>query len=147
LFEGVLECVAAGIVPGAIERNRESSQDAVIAGPGVTPAMLDVLFDAQTSGGLLIALPEPAAVQLVKCLSEPATVSPVPCDTIDAHAVAIIGRVLQPGTGRIHVRTTGERPTPVLRQQVDAVLPVRTKTSCCRPARNKRLLLPGRLPP
>ena len=58
LLPGVLDCVAAGIVPGAVERNRESSGDALAAIDGVDPAWIDILFDAQTSGGLLISLPE-----------------------------------------------------------------------------------------
>ena len=60
LLPGVLECAAAGIIPGSVERNRESCAAAVTSGRGVTPAMLDVCMDAQTSGGLLIAI---AAVQ------------------------------------------------------------------------------------
>ena len=58
LLPGVLESVAAGIVPGAVERNRESSGDALAAVVGVDPAWIDILFDAQTSGGLLISLPQ-----------------------------------------------------------------------------------------
>ena len=38
LLPGVLDCVAAGIVPGAVERNRESSGDALAAIDGVDPA-------------------------------------------------------------------------------------------------------------
>ena len=65
LLPGVLDCVAAGIVPGAVERNRESSGDALAAIDGVDPAWIDILFDAQTSGGLLISLPGGAAEALV----------------------------------------------------------------------------------
>ena len=64
LLPGVLDCVAAGIVPGAVERNRESSADALAAIDGVDPAWIDILFDAQTSGGLLISLPGEAAEAL-----------------------------------------------------------------------------------
>ena len=39
LLPGVLDCVAAGIVPGAVERNRESSGDALTAIDGVDPAV------------------------------------------------------------------------------------------------------------
>ena len=38
LLPGVLDCIAAGIVPGAVERNRESSGGAVAAVDGVDPA-------------------------------------------------------------------------------------------------------------
>ncbi len=50
LLPGVLECAAAGIIPGSVERNRESCAAAVTCGRGVTPAMLDVCMDAQTFG-------------------------------------------------------------------------------------------------
>lgn len=101
VFDGVLESVAVGIVPGAIERNRESSQEAVVTGEGVTPGMLDILFDAQTSGGLLIALPQKQAEELVRRLHAEGIT-----------AAAIVGRVMGAGSGRVHVRTTGRRPAP-----------------------------------
>jgi AhpD family alkylhydroperoxidase len=102
LFDGVLECVAAGIVPGGIERNRESSQDAVDAQEGVTPAMLDVLFDPQTSGGLLIALPSQRAQALVEYLRQRGVT-----------VAAIVGRVLGVGAGRVVVKTDHKRSVPV----------------------------------
>lgn len=102
LFDGVLECVAAGIVPGGIERNRESSQDAVDTQEGVTPAMLDVLFDPQTSGGLLIALPSQRAQALVEYLRQRGVT-----------AAAIVGRVLGVGAGRVVVKTDHKRSVPV----------------------------------
>jgi selenide,water dikinase len=43
------------VLPGGSKRNIEATHDRVDA-PGVDPAMLAVLFDAQTSGGLLIAV-------------------------------------------------------------------------------------------
>jgi selenide,water dikinase len=101
LFPGVLECAAQGIIPGAIERNREASGDAVVTGDGVEPAMIDVCLDAQTSGGLLIALPEAKAPGLVERLHR--------AGVADA---AVIGRVTSKGTGRIHVSTRGTRPVP-----------------------------------
>ena len=55
LLPGVLELAAEGVIPGAVERNKESSADALAAVEGVAPAEIEILFDAQTSGGLLIA--------------------------------------------------------------------------------------------
>ncbi len=54
LLPGVLQCLAEGIASGAVERNRESSGHCLVAGDDVQPAMLDVCFDPQTSGGLLL---------------------------------------------------------------------------------------------
>ncbi len=101
LLEGVLQCAADGILPGAIERNRDSSAHAAVADPGVEPAMLDVCFDAQTSGGLLIAVPEANADPLLERLHA----ERVP-------EAAVIGEVLGEGTGRVLVRHTGRRRIP-----------------------------------
>jgi len=101
LFAGVLDCVANGIVPGAVERNRESSGDRAIVGENVQAAMLEVCFDAQTSGGLLIAVREPDAHALLGRLHEKGV-----------KEAAIIGKVLKPGAGRVFVRTSGTRPIP-----------------------------------
>ena len=90
LLPGVLDCVAAGIVPGAVERNRESSGDALAAIEGVDPAWIDILFDAQTSGGLLISLPGAAAESLVARLRAEGM-----------EEAAVVGRVVAEGTGRI----------------------------------------------
>lgn len=101
LLPGVLECAADGILPGAIERNRESSAGALAATDGLEPALLDILFDAQTSGGLLIAVPEPSADALVARLHEEGILE-----------AAVIGRVIGEGAGRIFVRGEGRRTLP-----------------------------------
>lgn len=101
LFPGLLECLAEGIVPGGIERNRESSEASAVPGEDVTAAMMDVCFDPQTSGGLLIALPDDAAQALVETLHGEGVAD-----------AAVIGRVVGPGEGKVHVRTTGRRQMP-----------------------------------
>ena len=52
-------------LPDAVERNRESSGDCLVADEHVQPAMLDLCFDPQTSGGLLIAVPAGKADELL----------------------------------------------------------------------------------
>ena len=104
MLPGVLQCAADGILPGAVERNKESSGGALAATDGLEPAALEILFDAQTSGGLLFAVPEPEAAACVQRLQE-AGIS----------AAAIIGRLLGEGTGRIVVRSDGRRTLPVPR--------------------------------
>ncbi len=101
LFPGVLECAAESILPGAIERNRESSGQAVIADDGLQPPMLDICFDAQTSGGLLIAVPEAGAAALLERLHHEGV-----------SEAAEIGRVLAAGSGSVHVRYAERRPIP-----------------------------------
>ncbi len=93
LLPGVREYLAAGISPGAVERNRESSADALAEVEGVDPLLADVLFDPQTSGGLLIAVPEGAAQALVARLRAEGM----------EHS-AIVGSVLAAGIGRVFVR-------------------------------------------
>jgi selenide,water dikinase len=55
-FPGVREAFRQGVIPGAIERNREYVGDDLQVAPGVDEASVNVGFDAQTSGGLLIAV-------------------------------------------------------------------------------------------
>ena len=101
LLPGVLQCAADGILPGAVERNKESSGDALAAVEGVEPAGIDILFDAQTSGGLLIALASPRRRPLVARLRAEGMTE-----------AAIIGRAVAEGTGRILVRGEGRRRMP-----------------------------------
>jgi len=115
LLPGVLECVAAGIVPGSVERNRESCGAAVTLADGATEAMLDVCMDAQTSGGLLIAIAAGAAGGL----SASALVARLHADGIaDA---AIVGKIIGKGTGRVILMTRGSRPIPAARREEDAI--------------------------
>jgi len=101
LLPGVLQCAADNILPGAVERNKESSGAALAASDGLEPPALDILFDAQTSGGLLIAVAESAVPDLIARLREEGSVE-----------AAVIGRVIGDGTGRIFVRGEGRRTLP-----------------------------------
>jgi len=100
-FPGVPGYVADGILPGAVERNKESCGQMVIAGDNVNSDMVDMCFDAQTSGGLLIAIAENKADGFLKKLHGEGV----------SHAT-IIGRIKQKGSGRVFVETTGERKMP-----------------------------------
>jgi len=101
LLPGVLQCAADSILPGAVERNKESSGGALAASDGLEPSALDILFDAQTSGGLLIAVSAPAAPELVARLRDEGS-----------SEAAAIGRVIGDGSGRIFVRSDGRRMLP-----------------------------------
>ena len=62
-FEGVLEALRTDVIPGALERNREFVGTDLQVEPGADAVRLNLGFDAQTSGGLLIAVaPERLAV-------------------------------------------------------------------------------------
>lgn len=101
LLPGVLECLAEGIASGAVERNRESSGGCLAADDNVQPAMLDLCFDPQTSGGLLIAIAASAADDFLARLHV--------ADVADA---AVIGRVVGAGSGRVFLHSSGRRPIP-----------------------------------
>lgn len=57
LYPGVLEAAAGGFIPGGTYRNRDYFQKWVQQ-KGVKGDLELILYDAQTSGGLLMALPE-----------------------------------------------------------------------------------------
>lgn len=101
LLPGVLQCAADGIFSGAVERNRESSEHALELEEAIPRAMLDLCFDPQTSGGLLIALPEAKARELLSRLHAEGMAE-----------AAAIGRVMRKGSGRVAVRTEGRRQLP-----------------------------------
>jgi len=77
------ELAEMGFIPAGAYRNREFAQQHVCAADSVTRAMQDILYDPQTSGGLLIALPRQDAQC---CLDELKSVIP---------EAAIIGRVTE----------------------------------------------------
>lgn len=58
LLPGALDYARAGAVAGGLKNNREFASCAVEIQGDVPPELLDVLYDPQTSGGLLAALPE-----------------------------------------------------------------------------------------
>ncbi|MCY1153419.1 MAG: selenide, water dikinase SelD [Sphaerochaetaceae bacterium] len=79
MFEGVLELARLGILPGGMYNNRDFSDKKVTYAKDITTNMIDVLHDPQTSGGLLLALKEKDAIELVKNLEN----------------ASIIGRVIE----------------------------------------------------
>jgi selenide,water dikinase len=57
-----------GFVPGGMQRNRDFRKHMVNIAPSVPEYLRDILFDPQTSGGLLIALSKTKASRLLKAL-------------------------------------------------------------------------------
>jgi selenide,water dikinase len=58
LLEGARDCAAMGMIPGGTRANRSFFSPQVEGEDRVDPVMLDLLYDPQTSGGLLIAVPQ-----------------------------------------------------------------------------------------
>jgi len=93
LLPNAVELVARGAIPGGTKRNREALAPHVTFEPGVAEAMRVLLFDAQTSGGLLIAVDPDRANTLLTALQRERT--PV---------AARIGRLARGVPGAIAVR-------------------------------------------
>jgi selenide,water dikinase len=116
LFPGVLEYAAAGILPGAIERNKESCGERVVAADSLPQEMIDICYDAQTSGGLLIAIADSYADDFLNALHSEGI-----------SAATVIGKVLGKGSGVVHIKTDGSRKIPSPKSNEPAVKPVPTK--------------------
>jgi len=96
LLPNVREYADAGMYSGANERNAEYSAGVTTFADDIPESVRAILFDAQTSGGLLIAAPESVADDLLQDLHD----ADVPC-------AAVIGRIGGTSTGEISV-TIGE---------------------------------------
>jgi len=70
LLPDVLSLADAGMIPGGANANRSFLANRVSVGSGVGRSLEHVLYDPQTSGGLLIAVPETAADYLSNELSK-----------------------------------------------------------------------------
>jgi selenide,water dikinase len=90
LFDGVRELIGQGVISGAIERNREFSGQFVERGAGVPEDLETILYDPQTSGGLLMCV-EAGRVEMVLGRLRERGVA----------AAAVIGRVTEKSPGRI----------------------------------------------
>ncbi len=100
LFKAVADCLERDILSGAIERNQQYSKSWIDAQDG-QPG-LPVLYDPQTSGGLLISLPEGPATAFV--------------DDMQARghaATTVIGRVTEtdPAQPEGRLTVTGGEPS------------------------------------
>jgi selenide,water dikinase len=65
LLPGAIECCREGMIPGGGRRNREFYESRARISDEVASEMSEIFFDPQTSGGLLIALPEAQALPLL----------------------------------------------------------------------------------
>jgi selenide,water dikinase len=96
VLDAAREYVAAGIAPGGTRANAKFLADWVEFAPGVSAEEQLLLCDAQTSGGLLAAVPEAVADEVAKALGEAGTL-----------ASAVVGRIT--GKGRADSRGVGRR--------------------------------------
>jgi selenide,water dikinase len=70
IFPEAIEYARLGLIPGGARSNRDFFSCRVDAHPEVPVLLMDLLYDPQTSGGLLISLPSNQADRLVEVLKE-----------------------------------------------------------------------------
>ena len=104
-FEGAVDTFREGVIPGAVERNREFLGAHLQVAPDVEEAQVYLGCDAQTSGGLLIAIAPDRLEKLRQALAERGVTA------------FVIGKFLGPSDGRIEVTnsavpTAREGPPP-----------------------------------
>ena len=92
LFPGVIELARSGLLSGGARRNRIYAGEHVLTSSRVDRTVEDLLFDSETSGGLLISIRPDAATTLVARLRERG----------HAHAT-IVGEVTPRGRCRIEL--------------------------------------------
>jgi selenide, water dikinase len=92
LLEGAIDCVRAGLIPGGLKNNREFAECLVSYDHGIPEEIRTILFDPQTSGGLLLSVARADTAALLAALT-------------DAGVPAVeIGEVLPPGKPLIQIR-------------------------------------------
>jgi selenide,water dikinase len=92
LFPEAKEYYDLGMVAGGLRRNRDYRKHMVDMGSRVLKYLRDILFDPQTSGGLLMAVPGAKAARLLKKLHAAGVAE-----------AAVIGEVVAQPKGRIKV--------------------------------------------
>ena len=95
LFPGAFDLAKRGLLSGGARRNRDYCGDRVHIDSGIDPVLIELLFDSETSGGLLVALPPDAARELVSRLATQG----------HSHAT-VVGEVVSRGAKAVEVRTT-----------------------------------------
>ena len=98
VFPGVLELIRADVVSGAIERNREYASRFVKRARSVGSELETLLYDPQTSGGLLMAVRKTKAAALLAALHRKGV-----------RDAAVIGRVLRKGRPLLALRARAPR--------------------------------------
>ena len=92
IFDGVGALLEEGFVPGGLYRNKTYQMPFIDVAKSCSPLVLDVMFDPQTSGGLLLALPDGDAQELVRRLIAGGI-----------NSATIVGEVVTKNAGRIMI--------------------------------------------
>lgn len=87
------EYAKTGLVPGGTQRNRKFRAHQIEIDPAISPEMIDILFDPQTSGGLLISVPQEKTDELLNRLIK-----------TGIESAAVVGEVTTESGGKIMVK-------------------------------------------
>ena len=93
-FPEAEEYAREGLVPGGTHRNKKFRTNQIDMDPALSPEMIDILFDPQTSGGLLISVAKEKADELFNRLKK-----------AGIKEAAIIGEVVSEPKGKIVVKS------------------------------------------
>ncbi len=93
IIAGAIEYASQGLIPGGTYRNRDHGASRVEIASGLPDWVESVLFDPQTSGGLIIALPSADAKSLLQKLRD-----------AGIEKASIIGRATSDRKGKVVVR-------------------------------------------
>jgi selenide,water dikinase len=91
------ELARAGVVPGGTKRNLEFVREWTVFDPGFEEWQRLLVADAQTSGGLVLAVPAEVVPEVLRDLNSRRTL-----------AAAVIGRAVERGEALLTVRLTAE---------------------------------------
>ncbi len=123
LLPGVEGYAAAGMYSGANERNAEFSAPHTRLAGDISEAVRAVLYDAQTSGGLLIAVPPERAAALLAALRASGSAE-----------AAEIGAVTGPSAGHIDVQRAPATGAPTSKEEAVMSAAPDSAHTCCTPA-------------
>ncbi len=98
LLPGALEHARAGDKPGGLAANRRYVEPHLEVANAIDPALADLLFDPQTSGGLLIAAAEEKAPALANALRVRGVAENRP-----------VGRITAAGPGSVRIQALAEK--------------------------------------
>ncbi len=116
-FDGAIDALRNGIVPGAIERNSEYVGGDMQVADGVPQELVDLGFCAETSGGLLMAIPPERHELLIEELASRGV------------SAVTVGSVVGESDGKILLSLTGDEGAPT---QCKAA--AQAGSSCCESA-------------
>lgn len=88
-WERAVSLAADGCYPGGLKNNREYLGEKVTA-DGVAPEELLPLYDPQTSGGLLVAVPEGQTPAFVRALQERDTLAAVVGEVVEGRKIGVV---------------------------------------------------------